>query len=139
MEVYLDSNIAHRNMKEMEKRIQNPVKYLNGAFYEIKNGWNLLTIFEKSAILNVALGSKCASVTYFKINFMIKYISSTNKRRHFLLLSIRIKINFQSRSEYASPSQSYFCLVYCTVASCNIYKYFTRFSSVISLTWRVVK
>ena len=37
-------------------------------------------------------------VKYFKIKFMIEYISSTIKRRHFLLLDIQIKINLLSDS-----------------------------------------
>ena len=35
---------------------------------------------------------------YFKIKFMIEYISSTNKIRHFLWLNIWIKVNFRSHS-----------------------------------------
>ena len=35
---------------------------------------------------------------YFKMKFMIKYNSATNKTRHFVLLNIRIKMNFESHS-----------------------------------------
>ena len=35
-------------------------------FMKINNGWNPLTIYEKSAILNVGLGSKYISVNTFQ-------------------------------------------------------------------------
>ena len=52
-------------------------------FVKINNGWNPLTIYEKSAILNVGLGSKyisvkfgiCQSKVYDQIHFKHKQIA----------------------------------------------------------------
>ena len=64
------------------------------------------------------------------------------KRFHLLFIFTKSSmLDIWLDSEHASSSLPYVCVLYCTVAWCNIYKYFTRLShlNVISLAWKVIK
>ena len=64
------------------------------------------------------------------------------KRFHLLFIFTKSSmLDIWLDSEYASSSLPYACVLYCTVAWCNVYKLFTCLShlNVISLAWKVIK